>query len=263
MQEQFQVEFLAEFLPSKNEGGKVINIEAEKERVAIIKALERVDLNQNILIIKGLPILSEKDIDWLIEKSVSKLLYHPTRKIVPHIETFFVQPFLGLDLSTLSESSHVGGFHSDFWSAPIPPKYIMLQCIRPDPRHPYFGRNQYIKISDILETAKYIFGEHVSSKISNHCFKYKKNIPVKYHLFKNEIARFHEHLVLEEMENEINFVSAIREISLSMCTDFVLNEGEIAVINNHKGLHRRGEATIDFSNKDAINSRCLRTVRFY
>lgn len=263
MQEVINIEYLAQYLPSIKERRYFPNIEAEAELKKIKIALQRVDLHQSILIIKGFSIFSEEDINWFIKEVICKLIYIPTRKIIPCIDKFSVEPFLNLDFLTLSESSRVGGFHSDFWSATMPPKYTFLQCIKPDPRHPYFGRNQYVKIGDIFESAKLIFGESTSLKIMNHDFKYKNSNDYEFSFFKNGITRFHEHLVLDEpMKDGVTFISAIREIALSKCNDFSLDTGEIAIINNHKGLHRRGEATVSFIEPTVVNSRCLQTVRF-
>lgn len=268
MQEVIQIEHLAQLLPFKENERKEFSIEEEKEILDIISGIERVDCFKNVLIIKGMPVLGKDDLRWFIESLIGKFIYIPKREIIPCIDEFSVEPFLNVDFLTLSECSRVGGFHSDFWSDTNPPKYILLQCIRPDPRHPFFGRNQYIKTSDIFEAIRILFGNDFLSIFIKHKFRYKDKYN-KYNcalsFFKDGLTRFHEYLVEDGFINDkVTFISAIHEIALSRCIDFVLDVGEMAIINNHQGLHRRGEATIDFNFKNdlSISSRCLQTTRF-
>jgi hypothetical protein len=264
---QIQIDHLAKCLPSKSDGRHLTNVNAATERLELISLLEKVSNNQDIAIIKGFPVLQDEDVEWLIQEVMGCSIYQPTRRNVPAVETFSVQPFLNLDWGTLSESSRVGGFHTDFWSASVPPKYILLQCIKQDPKHPYFGRNQYVKIDAILNAFNTIFKNVSSSIIETQNIEYKIG-SLLFPFYDGEIARFHEYIAVNKLKYndfDFDFISIIREISLSQCIDFVLNETEIVIINNHKGLHRRGEATYSFNGDHSLSgsSRCLRTARFY
>ncbi len=265
MMGQIRVDQLVKCLPSKSDGRHLTNGNAETERLELISLLEKVNKNQDIAIIKGFPILQEEDVEWLIQEVMGCSIYQPTRRSIPAVETFSVQPFLNLDWVTLSESSRVGGFHTDFWSASVPPKFILLQCLKQDPKHPYFGRNQYVKIDALLNAFKSIFKNKSTSIFETQNIEYKIG-NLLFPFFDGEIVRFHEHIAVNNQKfNDFDFISIIREISLSQCSDFVLNETEIVILNNHKGLHRRGEATYSFNGDNSLNgsSRCLRTSRFY
>jgi hypothetical protein len=50
----------------------------------------------------------------------------------------------------LSEELEPGGFHTDFMFQKEPPRYIALQCIKPDPKYPLYGRNQVVKIDNLI-----------------------------------------------------------------------------------------------------------------
>jgi hypothetical protein len=47
-----------------------------------------------------------------------------------------------------------GEFHTDFSQYPFPPQYLVICCKKPDPRHPFYGRNQVVKFVDILRNVK-------------------------------------------------------------------------------------------------------------
>ena len=62
--------------------------------------------------------------------------------------------------------------------------------------------------------------------------------------------------------NDFPLLPVIHDIALSVCEDFVLNKNDLVIFNNHRGLHRRGEASLKFQTKDLYQSRHLNTLRF-
>jgi hypothetical protein len=122
-----------------------------------------------------------------------------------------------------------------------------------------------VKIDSILNAFNAIFKNGSCSVIETQNIEYQIGGLI-FPFFDGEIARFHEHIAVNKLKyKDFDFISIIREISLSQCTDFALNETEIVIINNHKGLHRRGEATYSFNGDKSLSgsSRCLITARFY
>ncbi len=62
--------------------------------------------------------------------------------------------------------------------------------------------------------------------------------------------------------NDFSLLPVIHDIALSVCEDFILNKNDLVIFNNHRGLHRRGEASLKFQTKDLYQSRHLNTLRF-
>ena len=83
-------------------------------------------------------------------------------------------------------------------------------------------------------------------------------------LFDDHLVRYHEYLATDIIsDSNLSWINIIRDVSLSVCEDFVLNRGDIAIINNKQGFHRRGECTILFNGNKDYQSRKLSTIRFF
>jgi hypothetical protein len=230
----------------------------------LLQLFQKVDENNDVLIISGLNKLENDDLKFFVEKILNRTLFVSSREEVAQIEFFKVEPFLEKNWKTLSETSRVGGFHTDFWASHIPPRFILLQCLSTDPKHPHYGRNQYVPMNLLYQKIENIFGTK-SAEILQYIRFYYACHKGNYHQFDNgQIARFHEFLANDRTGfDDFSLLSVIRDVALSACEDFVLNKNELVIFNNHRGLHRRGEASIKFETKDLYQSRHLNTLRFY
>ncbi len=224
--------------------------------------LKKASYLHDVVILRNLIISDEDQLKFLVEHIFKKNIFRSERKNMPEIETFQVEPFLVPTWKTLSETSKSGGFHTDFWLSERPPEFIMLHCIDADPKHPYYGRNQYVSASSIFYKFKALFGQIELEKFIHHDFKYLNNITAKF-IDNQKTIRYHESLIDPECKYSYELSVILREISLSECSDFVLNKNDIAIFNNINGLHRRGEASIKFSlTLCQYESRNLNTLRF-
>jgi alpha-ketoglutarate-dependent taurine dioxygenase len=230
----------------------------------LLKLFQKVDENNDVLIISGFNELENNTLKFFVEKILNRTLFISSREEVAQIEFFKVEPFLEINWKTLSETSRVGGFHTDFWASPIPPRFILLQCLNSDPKHPYYGRNQYVSMDSLYQKIEDIFGIKSSKILRNTEFSYACHKGNTHQFDDGQTARFHEFLANDVQEfDDFSLLSVVRDVALSICEDFVLNKNDLVIFNNHRGLHRRGEASIKFETKDLYQSRHLNTLRFY
>lgn len=170
----------------------------------------------------------------------------------------------GADRSTSIEA---GSFHTDYCTAELPPRFVAIQCIRPDPRHPYFGRNQYAQRTKILSVLNCISPDLVDD------IK-RATIPITIggkprhvELFdagiSGEILRMpHRHLTSGDCSIANGIIMDTLNLACNAAMiDCALDGGDILLLDNHQCAHRRGEASFKIE-VDAIRSRAIRTVRF-
>lgn len=183
-------------------------------------------------------------------------------------DEFETVPFL----NEYSRSTNVRHFHTDFSGMNNPPDYVAIQCIKEDPKHPFYGRNQIAVLDEFLNKLELII-EKPTETLLNVKFpcQYKDTVNESTILHKDEnnvFIKFHFENIIESMLNEkhkINgeYIHKIAEaIALNVSRDFVLEKGDIAIASNKFCFHRRGECSLDFD-KNKCNGREIRTMRFW
>lgn len=198
--------------------------------------------------------------------SGGKLFYSKRLGGITH--EFKVQPHS----HDLSEQSSCGGYHTDFMFQPHPPEFIALLCIKPDPKHPFYGRNQIVHYDafvkkmhnvysiselDLFELkVKYAFPNHPSIEI-----------PVLNQCGNRRIFRLHTSLMGEASAQKslggVPLKNAIEAICGDVAEDIVLGAGDLLIVSNHSALHRRSECTLAFSaDGKSFESREMATIRF-
>ncbi len=178
---------------------------------------------------------------------------------------FEVNPFA----DSLSETTTSGGFHTDFATSNTPPKYVALQCVETDPRHPFYGRNQIAHMTKIVERlfqiVPHLKKEDLYELIIPHSFG---GILKDIHFLTNhggeDVLRFHASFSLETPKapkvNGVPFSRLISAIGSDVACDFVLEKGDIAVFSNWKTLHKRGECSVQYDGR--WKGRYINSVRF-
>lgn len=173
----------------------------------------------------------------------------------------------------LSEQLLCGGFHTDFMFQPKPPAYIALLCLKPDPRHPLYGRNQVVKMQPFLERMEQAFGlseqdlkEHnVIYDLAEHG-RFER--PILDVLDGKTIFRFHELLATKTSSSEtlisgVSMSAMLHAVMMDVASDICLDRGDVLIVSNHHALHRRGECSIEFDNNTGKwRSREMASIRF-
>lgn len=188
-----------------------------------------------------------------------------------YIHTFETVPF---QRDTLSTPLDCGAFHTDFWTREEIPDFILLQCIKTDPKHPFYSRNQVISVENLLKQIEELNPESLSilKEISIPHRVHSKEFTVKL-LKKNDSGKFeiciHPKYIAEDLLEEKHYINGvtipnfISEIAKWLSYDFVLNSSDVIMVSNKLFLHRRGEASVDFSNGfTAPAGRIINTFRF-
>lgn len=172
-----------------------------------------------------------------------------------------------------SEQVGCGGFHTDFMFQAEPPEYIALLCLRADPRHPYYGRNQIVSKKKFISKVEELVGL-TEKDLEQHSLTYNLprqgiyRYPLLDRLGNNTIFRFHESLVDQqcaqsEILPEKNLIAFLHSVFMDVCEDVCLNAGDILVISNHQALHRRSECSISYQGSNAnFASREMASIRF-
>lgn len=178
----------------------------------------------------------------------------------------------------LSECAKSGGFHTDFAFQEEAPKYISLQCITPDPKYPFLGRNYVVNVRSIIDSLVQQFHQEEQNllKISlPYSFGDKVIWVNPFYKDKNGIIAMKIHLSLvdesllqpEHYINNIPITTILSQIALNYSHDFVLDKGDVLIMSNKYVLHKRGECSIKI--KSSLNdkngfysSRKMNSMRF-
>lgn len=222
---------------------------------------------ESCIIIKGLGDDKRKLI--VLSRLVGEKIFYSQK--VGYIDTFETIPFC----DSLSETLKGGGFHTDFSSLDYPPKYVALQCVQTDPKHPYLGRNQVAQVNKIILKLETMFPNVVENLLNI-------QIPIRYsptnlkwikllELKQNKYTmKIHTLLVDKKLLQPDHFFDGIaiqdlvHEVAMEVSQDFVLDIGDIVIFSNEHCLHRRGEASVVFGNKISNwAGRLINSVRFY
>lgn len=184
----------------------------------------------------------------------------------------FVHEFRVLPHSeNLSEQASCGGYHTDFMFQPCPPAFVALLCLRPDPKHPMYGRNQVVHRDAFLERMESVYGitgaDLLKQKV-DYPFPGRTpiSLPILQRLNGQLILTLHTSLMpcgkLPTFDN-LPLKSVIDAICGEIAEDVVLDQGDLLIVSNHTALHRRSECTLTFNAADrSFKSREMATVRF-
>lgn len=234
----------------------------------IINEIKELFIENGYVIVRDFS--SESDDAIKLVRSLSNRLFYQGSEL-KYVYQFETEPFQS---EILSSSLGCGAFHTDFWTVEESPNYIMLQCVEPDPRHPFYSRNQVVMVSELLNMLEQLIPGIIKVLVDllvPHRIG-EKVIWVKL-LSQSEggwVIRFHPKYVDEnELKSEhffkgIPIHNLISDVAHSIADDFVLNSKDVLIVSNKFCLHRRGESTVVFD-KELSNwrGRKLNTLRFF
>lgn len=171
----------------------------------------------------------------------------------------------------LSEQASCGGYHTDFMFQPRPPEFVALLCLRPDPKHPFYGRNQVVHRDAFLERMDSIYGITEGDLLRqdiNYSFPGRPpiSLPILRRLDNRLILSLHTSLMPEgrlPAFGNLPLKSIVEAVCGEVAQDVILDRGDLLVVSNHTALHRRSECTLAFNAADgSFTSREMATVRF-
>lgn len=245
---------------------KIQNLILSNEKLSLFFSQIHTELRHNkFLIIKG----GDLDINSLftVVSALAKEVFFCER-LGGFYDEFETVPFL----NEYSRSTDVRHFHTDFSGMNNPPDYVAIQCIKEDPKHPFYGRNQIAILDELLDKLELII-EKPTEKLLNIKFpcQYKDTVNEStiLHKEKNNIfIKFHFENIIESLLNESHKINGeyihkiIEAVALNVSKDFVLEKGDIVIASNKFCFHRRGECSLDFE-KNKYYGRKIRTIRFW
>jgi hypothetical protein len=154
---------------------------------------------------------------------------------------------------------------------PRPPEFVALLCLRPDPKHPIYGRNQVVHRDAFLERMNGVYGiteADLLKKRVNYSFSGRKpiSLPILQRLDDQLILTLHTSLMpggkLAEFDN-LPLKAMIEAVCSEVAQDIVLDQGDLLIVSNHAALHRRSECTLAFNGTEhSFSSREMATIRF-
>jgi hypothetical protein len=234
----------------------------------VVREIKNLLLLNNFLIIRDFSVKS--DHAMILARLLSDKIFYQGDDLKYNYQ-FEGAPF---QTEILSTSLSCGDFHTDFWSISDVPNYILLQCISPDPKHPFYSRNQVVSVSSLLEKL---------NLLSNNIMPILDNVSLPY-VVKNKIRqikllnfhegkimiRLHPKYVEENLLEKQHYIDGIpihhliSDIVQSIADDFVLNASDVLIVSNKFCLHRRGESTVVFDKTfTQWKGRILNTLRFF
>lgn len=239
-----------------------------EESLLVIKKMKKLLSLNDYLIIRD---FSAKSNDAMIlARLLSDNIFYQGDSL-KYIYQFETSPF---QTEILSTSLGCGAFHTDFWSIADVPNYILLQCVSPDPKHPFYSRNQVVLVSSLLTKLNEL-SRDIMPALTNVSLPYmlrNKIVQVKLFSFHEGKAmiRLHPKYVEEHFLEHQHYIDGIpihhliSDVAQSIADDFVLNAGDILIVSNKFCLHRRGEATVIFDKTlSQWKGRVLNTLRFF
>jgi|TARA_R110001583_G_scaffold151016_2_gene302974 hypothetical protein len=172
-----------------------------------------------------------------------------------------------------SEQLNCGGYHTDFMFQPNPPAFIAMLCLEPDPKYPFYGRNQVVSLGKFIEKVQDLSGiseedlrkQKLHYSLPGHG-EYSQSLLDS--LGGKIIFRFHELLIDQRFcESELlpkeNFIKFLHSVFMDVSEDICLDRGDILIVSNHHALHRRSECSISYMGSTSqIKSREMASIRF-
>jgi hypothetical protein len=175
--------------------------------------------------------------------------------------------------ANLSEQLSCGGFHTDFMFQSEPPAYIGLLCLKPDPRHPFYGRNQIVHLQRFLQRMQLLFGIN-EDDLKRHKLQYDLSKHGRFEQamlddFQGKtIFRFHELLMDKCLEqsslvSDMSLPAALHAVLMDVAFDVSLDRGDVLIVSNHHALHRRSECSIAYDDQSGQwRTREMASIRF-
>lgn len=268
-----QLKFLTKELRQQPVDVTYPNIDNIQEKISlsslnIVSELKKLLIEHDYLIIRDFGTCS---VDALtLAKLLSKNIFYQGDDL-KYVYQFETQPFQN---KILSSSLSCGAFHTDFWTIDKPPNYILLQCVEPDPKHPFYSRNQVVLLSSLLARLEELIPNITSTLLDislPHRVKNKVLWVKLLDVFENNlIIRIHPNYIDESSFEPKHYFDGvaihhlISDVAQSISHDFVLNSGDILIVSNKYCLHRRSEASVIFGkNLSQWKGRKLNTLRFF
>lgn len=250
---------------------EAIPIKTGKKNISIAKIDAGIDIDFSHIQRNGYQIIRGFGLNTLwLESELSRIsdgkLFFSAR-LGSFIHEFRVLPHS----ENLSEQSSCGGYHTDFMFQPSPPAYIALLCLRTDPKHPIYGRNQVVHRDAFLERLEHLYGLTTEDLLKLEVgYSFPGRPPIRIPLLRRVngqiVLSLHTSLMPEgklvEFSN-LPLKSIINAVCGDIAHDFVLDQGDLLIVSNHLALHRRSECTLAFnSDANSFVSREMATVRF-
>lgn len=173
---------------------------------------------------------------------------------------------------SLAERPFEGVFHTDFSSHENPPDYVVVECIKPDPKYPKYGYNQIVSVEKLINELK-SYDVRLFDRFKDLIFSFSvRNKVISYApLFLDEQGRYYmkyhpayinNYNSLDEryFYKGLRIIDFIEELALSLCDDILLNANQSFITSNKYCLHRRGRCTVDIKNQN--NNRVINTFRY-
>ncbi len=170
-----------------------------------------------------------------------------------------------------AERRLAGFFHTDFSQSDPIPDILAIRCDRPDPRHPHFSRNQVVRVVDLIHHLDRIAPAALSLLLNNRmpykirgqnsnstALSLSPHPWIKYHPSYIDHSRMNDSWFIDGMR--IDFI--VEEVAHAAAVDFVLGQGDIFFCSNKTCLHRRGEASVKWTEGGARITREITTRRF-
>ncbi|MCY4543282.1 MAG: hypothetical protein OXB95_12970 [Rhodobacteraceae bacterium] len=158
----------------------------------------------------------------------------------------------------LSHTLRAGEFHTDHSTQICPPAVTGIQCLEPDPGTPKSGLLWIARLSDLLEhfetadckgAGRFLMDEETTMLSDRSSSSWTGN------LVSNGTIRYHPETIRAAARRSGNsckdidkHISAIENAALERAIPLALNRGDLALISNHRALHRRGKSSVVFKN---------------
>jgi len=208
-------------------------------------------MDRDYVIIKGLPV-TDSGATLLIAACTIGSSFRTYRggQVIKH---FKMSPWT----KELSHTIREGEFHTDLNTENHPPAITAMQCLDPDPGAPEYGISRVARLKDLLS-----FLERNDTKETLH-FLTQKTVTMlndrsssnwSGHVVQEGLIRYHPETLRAAGRRfghqETSLDSRITEISkaaMEVSEPFILEQGDILLLSNHRTLHYRGECSVVFT----------------
>lgn len=256
---------LTEIMLESNPINNVVTISTRKKTTRLLEIDFRQIKRDGYQVVRGFgsdAVHLESELNRI---SAGKLFF--SDRIGSFMHTFRVLPHS----ENLSEQASCGGYHTDFMFQARPPEFVALLCLRPDPKHPVYGRNQVVHRDIFVKKIGNMFGIKEMDLLKlNVEYTFQGRLPIKIPI----LQRLDDELILKlhtslmpagriESFGDVPLKSVIEAVCGDVAQDVVLDKGDLLIISNHFALHRRSECTLAFDIANhSFRSREMATIRF-
>lgn len=210
------------------------------------------------------------EFEYVFDRISKGKLYHAER-----IGSICHQYSVEVDSENFSQQMRTGGFHTDFMFQATPPEYIALLCLETDPRHPFYGRNQIVPMSALLNRLKTGFDLSIEDILQRHLPYHFANgqhfsVPLLHKANGGFQFKYHQHLVADSLSQGLKkdktteaYLAQLHAAMIDVAEDVCLESGDLLIVSNYHALHRRGECSVSFDDKNNVwQSRKMASLRF-